>query len=72
MIFVDAEQSVRVQRVAASRGWTDKELIRREKLQNPLDGKRADADYVVTNNSGIDELRLQVERVLSSVLASFA
>ncbi|MGD2111067.1 MAG: dephospho-CoA kinase [Phycisphaerae bacterium] len=71
VVFVEADRSVRVSRVADSRGWTEEELDRRESLQNPLDAKKASADYVVTNNSGIEGLRIQVERVFSSVLASF-
>ena len=72
VVFVDADQPLRLARVAASRGWTKEELARRENLQNPLDAKKANADYVVTNNSTIEELRIQVERVFSSVLASYA
>lgn len=70
VIFVDAEWSSRAQRVAKTRGWTEEELKRRENLQNPLDLKKANADYVIVNHSGIDALRSQVERVFSSVLAS--
>ncbi len=72
VVFVDADQPARISRVAVSRGWTKEELARRENLQNPLDAKKANADYVVTNNSSIEELRIQVERVFSSVLASRA
>lgn len=72
VIFVEADWSMRVRRVAESRGWTEEEFIRRENLQNPLDMKKANADHVVKNHSGIDALQAQVERVFSSVLASFA
>ncbi len=72
VVFVDADWSVRVRRVADSRGWNEAELVRREKLQNPLDIKKANADQVVINHSSIDELCSQVERVFSAVLASFA
>lgn len=72
VVFVDADWSVCMRRLAESRGWTGEELTRRRNMQNPLDMKKANADHVVVNNSGIDELRLQVERVFSSVLASFA
>ena len=71
MIFVDCERSARVRRLAASRGWAEEEVTRRENMQIPLDKKEANADHVVTNNAGTDELRLQVEKVFASVLASF-
>jgi len=72
VVFVDADQRTRVGRVADSRGWTEEELTRRENLQKPLDMKKASADYVLSNNSNIEELRIQVKQVLSSVLTSFA
>ena len=72
MIFVAADWSVRVRRVAASRGWTEEELRRRENLQNSLDTKRANADHVVINHSSLEQLRIDVERIFSSVLAAFA
>jgi dephospho-CoA kinase len=72
VLYVDAEWSLRVRRVADSRGWTEDELARRENLQNPLDMKRVNADYVVKNNSSVDELRAHVERVFLSMLASYA
>lgn len=72
VVFVEADQTTRYDRVARSRGWTIEEFTRRHNLQNPLDIKKANADHVVINQSGIDELRPQVERVFSSVLASFA
>lgn len=72
VIFVDTVQRLRVQRVAVARGWTEAELLRRQNLQNPLDIKKANADYILENNSSIDRLRVEVEEVLSSVLASFS
>jgi len=72
VVFVEADRSVRVRRVADSRGWSEVELRRRENLQNSLDTKRANADHVVINHSSLDRLRTDVERIFSSVLAAFA
>ena len=71
VIFVDAEARLRLQRLALSRGWDEAELLRREKLLQPLDKKRANADYVVVNNSRVEDLRSEVEGVFQNVLASF-
>ena len=68
VIFVDADQSACLRRLAESRGWTEEELNRRKKMQNPLDVKRTKADHVIVNNSGIGELRMQVERVFSTLV----
>ena len=72
VVFVEVERALRLKRLAETRGWTDAELTRRENLQDALDKKRHLADYVVVNHSDIDHLRPQVERVFSSVLASFS
>ena len=71
VVFVDADRAVRLERVAASRGWTETQLRERENLLKSLDTKKAIADYVIVNHSGVADLSLKVERVLASVLASF-
>lgn len=71
VVFVEADQATRLERVARSRGWDERELLRRENLQNPLDSKRENADYIVINCGSIEHLGSQVERVLKSVLSSF-
>jgi dephospho-CoA kinase len=68
VIFVHADRPVRLDRLRRERGWSEAELQRREKSQNPLDTKRALADYIVDNNSDIDELRPQVEPLFLRVL----
>ena len=72
VVVVDAELALRAERLASSRGWGESELLRREKLLDPLDMKRANADHVLVNNSRIEDLRPKVERILSTVLASFS
>lgn len=70
VVFVDAPRSLRQQRSVAARGWSAEEFDRREKMLDPLDRKKARADYVIVNHAGVTELNAQVERVFSSVLAS--
>lgn len=69
VIFVDAERSVRLDRLKKNRGWTADELDRREKNQAPLDSKRNRADYVVVNHASEAECFDQVRRVLAQILA---
>ena len=71
VVFVETDRAERLRRLVESRDWNDAELTRREKLQKPLDKKKADADYVLINHSGIDDIRSQVKRVFAEVLASF-
>lgn len=71
VLFVDADHDVRLQRVAQTRSWDAAELARREKMQIPLDKKKAMADYVVVNNHpGLDSLTPELQRILDSVVCS--
>lgn len=70
VVFVDAPWEVRVGRATQSRGWDEAELRKREKMQDPLEPKRAKADYVVSNQFDIKTLRPTVQQVFNSVLAS--
>lgn len=69
IVFVEAPEQMRMQRVAAERGWKPAELVRREKSQWPLDKKRQMSDYIASNTAGADQVRIQVRRVLSQILA---
>lgn len=50
IVFVDASQEARAERVGASRGWTEEELLQRESHQQSLSEKRAAADHVIEND----------------------
>ena len=69
VVFVEASAAERHGRVAAARGWTEGEVARREKSQKPLDNKKNQADHVIVNNSGLDDLHADVEVLLSELLA---
>ncbi len=68
VVFVGAPAEQRARRLEEGRGWPAAELARRESSQEPLDSKEARADYSVVNNSGLDDLRSKVERLLSELL----
>lgn len=70
IIFVEAAPEQRLARVRRERGWTEEDLERFENLQKPLDFKRQRADYIVENNSDIDAVRREVERVFSRILSA--
>jgi len=69
VVFVDADRAIRLERAARTRGWSADELDRREKAQIPLDNKRARADYIVSNNSGIEEFCRTIEELYPRLLA---
>jgi dephospho-CoA kinase len=69
VLFVDADFATREARSEKSRNWPEGELARREKTQQPLDMKRARADYTVDNNSTLAALRRQVEGVFAQIVS---
>jgi dephospho-CoA kinase len=69
VVFVEAALAAREERSEKSRNWPPGELARREKAQQPLDMKRARADYTVDNNSTLAALRRQVESVFAQIVS---
>ncbi len=67
-IFIDADRATRLSRVAASRGWDEAELHRRESRQQPLDNKAARADYKVNNGSDEQYTLEQVRGILEQIM----
>jgi dephospho-CoA kinase len=68
VVFVDAPEDTRFQRVSQTRGWDPDEIIRREKLQWPLDKKKKMSHYVVVNTADAAASRSQVRKILSRIL----
>ncbi len=71
VIFVDAPRNARLERVRSNRGWSPKELDRREAAQLPLQTKRSKADYTVVNSGQIPDLEARVAGLLNDLLAAF-
>lgn len=69
VVFVHADRPIRTRRLRKDRGWSDRELKRREEMQIPLDIKRKRADHVVTNNSTVNALQGQVAHLVTRILA---
>ncbi len=70
VVFVEAPREIRLERVRKSRGWDEKELLRREKKQLPLDAKRERSDYCIVNGAQTDtgQLQTQAEHILEQIL----
>lgn len=67
IVFVDAPDPIRLERVQGSRGWDAEELRKRDRQQLPLDIKRQSADYVICNDQDLAQLKEQVRYVLQSI-----
>lgn len=62
-VCVEAEPAIRAIRVR-NRGWTSQELHLRESAQLPLSEKIRLANYILTNNSSLELLERQIDRLL--------
>lgn len=71
LVFVQAEEAARYQRLRENRGWEAQKAKKIEKSQLALDAKEKKGDYIVRNNSGIADLAAQVSHVLTQVLTSW-
>lgn len=67
VVFVNAPRDQRLQRVAAQRGWTAKEVAAREQAQLPVEEKAARADLVVENSGDLAQTRAQVEHLAAQL-----
>ena len=68
VIFVQADEPLRYERMRKSRGWPPEKTKKIEKLQLALDAKARMSDYTICNNSDVPRLAAQVADVLSRVL----
>jgi dephospho-CoA kinase len=68
VIFVDAPEKLRRERVRRNRGWDAEELAKRESAQLALDEKRRRADYVISNDGDLGGLRAQVHDVFHTIM----
>lgn len=66
IVFVDTPRDIRLARVQATRGWSDRDLSNREARQLPLAAKRARADAVVDGTATPRELEQQLARWLAA------
>jgi dephospho-CoA kinase len=64
LVYVHAPRAVRLQRLAAQRGWTEKEVAARERAQMPLSEKISRADVVLDNSGPPEETAAQVADLL--------
>jgi dephospho-CoA kinase len=62
VLYIDAPRELRLDRLAAQRGWDADAVLSRENAQHPLEEKRALADLIVANTNGLDALHEWIDR----------
>lgn len=68
VILVSADEAVRIARVRARDDVTQTEVEARMAAQMPEEEKRRKADYIIDNNGTLDDVRREVEFLLSRFL----
>lgn len=72
VVFVEAEEDLRIQRLKESRGWDRDRIKKIENLQLGLDIKAIMSDHRVENNSTISALADSVAKIYSLMLETRA
>lgn len=67
IIYITADENLRKERLIKRNNFTPEEAQKRIDVQNNA-GKAEKADFVIKNNSTIDELNTQVEKILSILI----
>ena len=67
LVFVDAEESARLERALGHRGWNADELLRRDAAQMPLDAKKRHADFVIDNSGTQKQLEETVHGLMVQI-----
>ena len=69
VVFVDAPEALRLDRVVRDRGWSREEAQALARLQMPAEQKRARADYVIDNDSTREVLRERAREVWQKLVS---
>ncbi|MCH2133965.1 MAG: dephospho-CoA kinase [Phycisphaerales bacterium] len=69
ILFVEAAEEARLERVQRDRSWDAAELARREAAQFPLDEKRSMAHHVLQNDGDVEDLARSVEDYLDTLIS---
>ena len=68
LVFVEASDGLRAQRLRADRGWDAMEIERREKFQESLIYKRQRADYTIDNNGSPEDAARQAAVIWEKIV----
>lgn len=68
VIFVSANENLRLERLMKRNGLTKEQALLRIRAQEVEENKLKKSDYVIFNNSSIEELEKQVGELLSAII----
>ncbi len=68
VVFVDAPEEIRLQRVQQGRSWNSNALRDREASQLPLEAKRRSADEILVNAGSVQEAGKKLEALIDRLI----
>lgn len=68
IVLVDAPRELRLERIERDRGLTHAEALAMIDAQQPAEGKRARADYVIDNDTTLEALHTRVDETWTRLL----
>ncbi|MCK5741386.1 MAG: dephospho-CoA kinase [Chlorobi bacterium] len=67
IIVVDASEEISIERVMKRSGLTSEQVQRRIDEQIPRSGKKAHADFVISNNGSVDDLKKSATMIINII-----
>lgn len=69
ILFIKCDNNIRLEHLMKRNSFTKEQALARMNSQMPQEDKIAKSDYVITNNSTLDELKRQVTKFIDELLS---
>lgn len=67
VIFIKSDDKIRLERLMKRAGYTEKHALQRMQAQIPQNEKTLKSDYIIENNSTIEELKTKVHTLIKDL-----
>ena len=69
ILFIKCDNNIRLEHLMKRNSFTKEQALARMNSQMPQEDKIAKSDYIITNNSTLDELKRQVTKFIDELLS---
>ncbi len=67
-IYIDSKENQAIQRTINSKKWTEEKARNVIKIQEKFDELKSKCDFILVNDGQIDELNLQIDAIMKSII----